>query len=245
MEILKMGRPELLNLEPKDIYLRRPLTPEEVVHMAKTLGAFWTYDYEAAKRGRVGMHAILKSGLHSDGFFVSRIMLQPWNILYAMAQQIVMRLQAANLPKPDYVAGIPDGATKLGDEVTWILGSKPARMEKVDSRIYLISPLKTDCSLLFIEDFCTRGTGFTEAVRAVKENHPSVHILPYDPVIINRGGLEEIVVEGIGIFKIMAVVENRINDWEPVDCPLCKLGSKPIKPKETEENWQAITTSQL
>lgn len=243
MEILKMGRQELLSLDPKDV--RRWLTPEEVVHMAKTLEAFWTYDYEAAKQGKVGLHARLKSERHSDGFFVSRIMLHPWNILYVMARQIVMRLQAAGVPKPDYVAGIPDGATELGEVVTWMLSSKPARMSKTDGRIYLDTPLETDCSLLLVEDFCTRGTGFTEAVRVVKENHPSVYILPYDPVIINRGGLKEIVVEGVGIFKIVAVVENRIEDWEPAECPLCKLGSKPIKPKETEYNWQAITTSQL
>ena len=37
--------------------------------MAAMLGAFWSYDYEALKAGKPGMHALLKSGLHSEGLF--------------------------------------------------------------------------------------------------------------------------------------------------------------------------------
>jgi hypothetical protein len=97
-----------------------------------------------------------------------------------------------------------------------------------------------------IEDFCTRGTGFKEAVKAVLENCPSSKILPFDPVILNRGGLKAIDVPGVGAFTVLPVVEWRIEDWDPTEgCPLCRMGSTPIKPKETEANWQAITTSQL
>lgn len=240
--IVEMNREELLALEIKDI--GRLLTPDEVVHMATTLGAFWSYDYEAAKAGRVGMHALLKSGLHSDGFFVSRIFLEPWNIRYIMANQIVLRLRRAILREPDYVVGIPDGATKLGEEVTWMLGAKPARMEKVEGRIYLTTTLEPGASLLLIEDFCTRGTGFIEAVKAVRENHPTVKVLPYDPVIINRGGLQELVVEEVGTFSVLPVVERRIQDWEADKCPLCAQGSTVIKPKATDENWRTLLASQ-
>ncbi len=240
--ITEMTREELLTLEIRNI--GRLLTPDEVVHIAVTLGAFWSYDYEAARSGKTGMHALLKSGRHSDGFFVSRILLEPWNIRYIIAQQVVLRLRAALLVVPDYVTGIPDGATKLGEEVTWMLGSQPACMEKVDGRIFLVTALKPNSTLLLVEDFCTRGTGFIEAVKAVRENHPSVQITPYDPVIINRGGLQEIVVDDIGRFSVLPVVEQRIQDWEPSECPLCALGSKAVKPKTTDENWHALLASQ-
>lgn len=240
--ILDMVREELLTLELKDI--SRLLTTSEVVHIAVTLGAFWTYDYAAADAGKVGLHALLKSGRHSDGFFVSRILLEPWNIRYIMAHQIRLRLLEAKVPMPDYVAGIPDGATKLGEEVTWMLGAKPARMEKVENRICLVTGLTPNATILLVEDFCTRGTGFREAVLEVTQNAPEMRILPYDPVIINRGGLRDIVVDGVGTFTVLPVVEQRIQDWDVAECPLCKLGSAPIKPKATDENWKVLTASQ-
>lgn len=74
---------------------------------------------------------------------------------------------------------------------------------------------------------------------------------PYLPqlelVLINRGGLEQIDFSDMGspmTFKVISLVEHRINDWDQTECPLCKIGSKRIKPKVTEENWRLITTSQ-
>ncbi|OHA21018.1 MAG: hypothetical protein A2849_01780 [Candidatus Taylorbacteria bacterium RIFCSPHIGHO2_01_FULL_51_15] len=242
--ITEMTREELLFLEVKDI--GRPLTAEEVIYMATTLGAFWSYDYEAAKAGRVGMHALLKSGLHSDGFFVSRIFLELWNIRYIMANQIMMRLRNMHVPQPDYVVGIPDGATKLGEEVTWMLGAKPAHMEKVEGRICLITPLEPGASLLLVEDVCTRGTGFIQAAESVLEQCSTTRIIACDPVIINRGGLQAVEVKGVGECSILPIVERRIQDWDPGkgECPLCALGSTAIKPKATGENWRTLLASQ-
>ena len=242
-KITEMNCTELLDLTVSQI--GRLLTAVEVVHMAKTLDAFWAYDYEAQKAGRVGLHALLKSERHSDGFFVSKILLEPLNIRYIMSNQICMRLREMNIPQPDYVAGIPDGATKLGDEVTWMLGAKPARMEKSDGHICLVTPLNPGDKVLLIEDFCTRGTSFIEAVSEIKSQQPEAVILPYDPVIINRGGLKEVAVAGVGRFTVLPVVEQRVQDWEPADCPLCKLGSRAIKPKATDENWRLLNCSQV
>jgi len=63
----------------------------------------------------------------------------------------------------------------------------------------------------------------------------------------------------VGLFKIAAIVDHRINDWDPdTECILCHpefdktlpegvtvLPSERIKPKATDENWGIITTSQL
>lgn len=241
MNILGMTREELLKLTEID----RLLKPEEVVYIARTFGAFWKYDYVASEQGRVGLHAELKSGLHSDGFFVSRIMLAEVNIRRIIANQIVMRLEKPlrEIGKPSYVAGVPDGATQLGKDIAEILGVKCAEMQKVEKRIVLVTELHPSESILLIEDFCTRGTGFTEAVETILQAQPAAFVLPLDPVIINRGGLNQIVVKGVGIFDILPVVELRVQDWEPSECLLCKRGSKPIKPKATDENWLAITTS--
>lgn len=247
LNILLMRKEELLQLRPEQV--TRLLAAEEVVHIAKTLDAFWGYDYEAAKLGKTGLHAILKSLLHSDGFFISRIMLQHENIRKIMADQQAMRIKYVlyNEENPDWVGGIPDGATELGEDLADSLGSRHLIMEKVGGKIVLVSNIAPGESVLLCEDFCTRGTGFKEAVQDIVLREPGVNFVLYEPVVINRGGLRSIEVEGVGSFKILAIADHRINDWDPNSnkgCPLCNLGSVPIKPKATDENWQRIKTSQ-
>ena len=243
-----MGPQDLLNLCVHDIGNRR-LSFEEFAHIAGSLGALWTYDYETAASGRVGMHAKLKSELHSNMFFVSKILLKPENILQIMAAQVALRirwgLSTFATGTPDYIVGVPDGATRLGEEIGKILGIPTIRMAKIDGRIVLETPIETGKSILLVEDFCTRGTGFIEAVRAVLLAQPAARIIPFDPVMLNRGGLKSLCIDNIGDFGIVPVVEWKAWDCPEETCPLCANGSTPIKPKETEENWRLLTTSQL
>jgi hypothetical protein len=150
------------------------------------------------------------------------------------------------IPKPTYIVGIPTGATDLGEDVRKLCGSKELILEKtVDGHIILKTIPESNSTIAVIEDFSTRGTGFSEVVREILGKNPSVRIIPYVFEIINRGGLETIDVPEIGSFKIVPLAEHRIEDWHPDKCPLCMMGSKPIRPKATDKNWKAITTSQL
>ncbi len=241
LKIIGMTKEELIALDPRSV--DRALTEEEVFYIAKATGSYWEYDYEAAEQGRTGMHAILKSERHSDGFFISRILLESPNIRKIMAYQLVSRFDRLMIRRPDWLVGIPDGATELGKDVAKIMGVKNAEMKKEDGRITLTTSIAPGESMLMVEDFCTRGTGFKEAVVDVLAKQSQVKLLPYELVIINRGGLKEIEVEGVDTFQVVAVVDHRVEDWG-TECPLCKMGSIPIKPKATDENWQLITTSQ-
>jgi orotate phosphoribosyltransferase len=156
-----------------------------------------------------------------------------------MANQMAMHLRPLISP-PIWVAGIPDGATKLGEDLAEILGSKVAEMEKVDGKIRIVSQIGPGEKILLCEDFCTRGTGFREAVIDIVSKQPDVDFIFIEPVIINRGGLKCVEVPGVGSFYILASAENRVNDWKPSECPLCQMGSIPIKPKEVDENWRLI-----
>lgn len=241
-QILGMTKEDLISIKPKSI--NRLLLEEEIIYIAKTLESYWQYDYEAARQGRVGMHAELKSLRHSDGFFVSRILLQYPRIRLLIANQLVIRFNRFENPRLDWVAGIPDGATELGKDVAKLLGAKNAKIKKESGCIELVSLIGAGETLLLVEDFCTRGTGFREAVLNILAKQPQARIFPCEMVIINRGGLREIVVEGVGSFCIIPAADYRVNDWDPNECPLCQMGSKPIKPKATDENWRLITTSQ-
>jgi orotate phosphoribosyltransferase len=248
-DILKMGRGELLALDSSS--LNRILTEEEILHIFSELGGFWGYDYEAGRSGRPGFHALLKSKRHSDGFINSKVVLCHSNIRKIFAKQIVLKFNELGLPKPHFVAGIPEGATELGRDVAEMLGSETAEMEKIvegDKKVIRMRT-KPDSgqNLLLVEDFCTKGTGFSEAVRDILSitNEPSL-IMPYEMVIINRGGMKEIDVGDVGTYKVTPLAEHRINDWDPEkgECPLCRFGSQAIKPKDPLENWELLMNSQ-
>jgi len=245
--LIGMSKEQLLSLSPESV--QHLLSAEELIWIAQQLGALWTYDYNKAKAGKVGKHAILKSDLHSDGFFVSKILLEPDNICRIMANQMVEMMKAKFLNNKEFiqlVAGIPDGAKKLGKMFADILGVPYINMEKIDGKIKLIDKVPADKNLLLLEDFCTRGTGFKEGAVVVYESQPDARIIPVDPVILNRGGLEGFAVDGkVAYVYVASIVEYLVNDWAPEECPLCKMGSVAIKPKVSEESWKDITTSQL
>jgi orotate phosphoribosyltransferase len=241
MNILKMSREELLGLNPDSM---KSLNEDELLHIFRELDGLWLYDYEAEANGNVPeWHAELKSKRHSDGFLNSHEVLVHDNIRMVIANKLTTEWEILRLPRPDYVAGIPRGATELGKDVAQIMKVPVVDMTKEEDGIKLVSTIEPGKSLLLVEDFCTRGTGLKEAVTDIVTKFPSVKVLRYELVVINRGGMDCVNVDDVGSFDIIALKEHRIQDWLPEDCPLCKKGSKPIKPKADEENWKKIMAS--
>ncbi len=243
MDILEMSGGDLQNFSFEG--LCRDLSFEEILHIFSVFKGFWQYDYKAAEKGRVGNHAELKSGRCSDGFLYSKTVLSHPNLCKYIAIQMAINYRVKKLPTPDYVVGVPDGATELGKffAQTQFIKAKIAEMIKENGRIKLVSSLQEGDSILFIEDLCTRGTGLKEAFDSVLAGNPLIKVIPYEPVIVNRGGLREIK-HGDFTFSIIPVITYHINDWDKAECPLCKMGSVPIRPKASEENWKKLVNSQ-
>jgi len=232
---------ELVNLKPHEVFW--VLIGDEILYIFKTLNGFWAYDYEAAKTGRVGLHAKLKSERCSDGFFYSKVVLQHPNLRRIIAKTLVGNFKRTGLSIPDFVAGIPDGASELGQDVAYYMGVPVLELKKENGKIIVAGDIEPRCKLLLVEDFCTKGTGFKEAEEVILDKQPGAIISPVELVILNRGGLTHI--EGKSHrYMIEAAVVHRISDWDPAECPIHKMGSESIKPKVTEENWELITSSQ-
>lgn len=248
VKILGCTKEQALKFHFKD-FIKHNMIAEEFVHLAQIFGAFWRYDYKAAEDGRPGKHALLKSGVHSDVFFVSKILLEPSNIRAIMARQMIDVLDKTSVLLPNKICGIPDGATALAKDIISLLGmpeKSEVVMKKIDGKIALVSGVSPGDKVLMVEDFCTRGTGFKEAVTEIHAKQPSAKILPFELVMLNRGGLQEIYVEDVGPFAVMPIVRYRIQEWESAICPLCRnYSSIAIKPKESEASWLDITTAQL
>jgi len=242
LNILEMNRAKLMTLPIWKV--REPFSADEIFHIVDVFGASWSYDYEAAKRGKVGLHAKLKSGRHANRAFNSRVLFQAPNIRRIMACQIAMRLYGVLPQTPDYVAGIPNGATDLGKDLAWILSAKEAEMKKCNGKIHLVTNIGLS-SILFVDDFFSVGTGLREAVLQTHQSQPEANIVNCAPSILNLGEKNLIVVEDVGIFPIFSVADGKVQSWEKSKCVLCnEFGSKPIKFKETDENWTLLTTSQ-
>ncbi|MFW5885320.1 MAG: hypothetical protein ACOCUF_03790 [Patescibacteria group bacterium] len=236
------SKEELLAINPFQV--TQVLQPQEIIHIAKALDAFWRYDYQAAEEGRAGYHARLRSGKHSDGFFSSYAMLEYPQILTLIANQMKMKILSC-CPEPDYFAGIPEGATKLGEKIAELMEIRKAKLKKVNGKIELLSPIPAGKTLMLGEDFCTTGSGIKEAVKNITQKQPDLNFLYVVPVIIDRGGIKNLDTEETGMFSILPLARYEINSWPEHQCPLCKkYGSISIKPKATDENWRLITTGQ-
>jgi orotate phosphoribosyltransferase len=243
IKIVGMTGTEITKIDPKSV--KRILSFDEIMYIAMALGAFWQYDYFAGySKRRWGYHAELKSGRHSDSFFDAKIMLSFPSIKTLLARQMVLRLRRLDTIRPDWVAGVPNGATEFTKEIARI--TELEFIELVKDNNHIVSPQRLGRgNLLLFEDVCSSGTGFREAVSAIKLKSPNVRLLPIEPVILNRGWAKRIFIEEEHEnFKIVALIKCPMREWEPQECPLCEQGSKAIKPKETNENWRLITTSQ-
>ncbi len=241
--IIMMSKSELLALDKLDVNLSK----EDLLHIFNVFKGFWSYDRVAAEEGRVGLHAELKSKMCSDGFFYSKTVLQYNNLRRIIAKNLVRIYNDSGLQRPDYVAGIPKGATELGNDVAEILGAKNLNLIKDKQGRIVVMEKRNQASpngtLLLVEDFTTTGTGFKETVCEIKGRYPAIDILPVELVILNRGAIEYILVKKYGSFNVLALVKHWINSWDP-PCELCKIGSKRIKPKVSDENWELLENSQ-
>lgn len=223
----------------------RRMTTEEFWEIARELGAFWQYDDEAARQGRVGYHAELASGTHSNAFFDSKIFLAA-----EMAREIIARdmanLLMNNLPRmPDFIGGIPNGAKKLGVLVAKLCEVQLAEFEKDSTGEIALKTNIGSGSLLIVDDVCTHASVFRRVLDHVQETQPRARIVPVDPVVLNRGGLRAFLHGNDDReYRVLSLFTKHFPDWDSRSCPFCAIGSVAIKPKATPENWELITTAQ-
>jgi len=117
-----------------------------------------------------------------------------------------------------------------------ILGADILQLKKEGDKIFLAQELAFSDRILLCKDFCTRGTGFREAVLDIWARHSYVNFILYEPVVINRGGLSFIEAEKVGNFTILPIADHRINDWKPSECPSANWDQSPSSRKQHLKN---------
>jgi len=186
--------------------------------------------FEAAGAIRHG-HFELSSGLHSGTYVQCALVLR-----YPLFAEKLGRALAALFSdaRIDVVMSPAMGGLIIGQEVARALpapkdsigGGVPAMFVERDAsgtmtmrRGFVLQP---DQHVLVVEDVWTTGGSTQETIHVVEE--AGGRVVAAGALIDRSGGQIEFPVEA------NALIELKIDSYEPEDCPLCRQGSAAVKP---------------
>ncbi|MFA5368918.1 MAG: hypothetical protein WC303_02835 [Candidatus Paceibacterota bacterium] len=183
-------------------------------------------------------HAELTSGLCSNAYFnLSEVCSFPFENHW-LASSLCANLRAHGLKTVDFVVGSAYAAITFSYEVANCLGSRHVFAEKGSDGEMLWNrfQLPKNATVLQIEELVTTFKT-TEAVRRViieKNKHP-VKFLPLIGTIVHRP--QKLPIKYFfdnEPITIVPLIEKEVWAVPQEECPLCRLGSKRVKPKN---NW--------
>lgn len=240
--LTELTKEEILALDPAD-FSEQEILSGVIIAWAKTLGCYWKFKGTSENPD---VHAILKAKTHSNEFFYIREMLEYENIRKIIAWKLAGFIQERG--KNVFIAGIPKGASKLAKDIAEIAGLKYAEMQKDENeRIRFVTELPPDSVIIFVEDVSTRRTAVRESYREAINVSPGVRIVRYILAVIDRAkskAFDFFIYNDLAPekpFMVKSLVTADSDEWAVESgevCPLCQMGSKPMKPKTPAENWK-------
>lgn len=193
-------------------------------------------------------HVQLTSGLHSNGFFNSEIVMEDPRLLDEACMNLMQLMEeeeSVYFNQIDRVVGPAMGAITLAHDIARHISFKKTLpclrgyVEKVSDdpdapMEFKRVVLKPGERVLPVEDVITSGKSVRKAIKAISDAHGIVHSSVII-ALVNRSGLTEI--DGR---KVIALINRPILTWEPTDCPLCANGSEAIVKPKVAKNWERL-----
>jgi orotate phosphoribosyltransferase len=166
-------------------------------------------------------HFRLTSGLHSDRYFQSALVLQYPEFATALGEALgasVAHLQGTAILSPAL------GGIVIGQEVGRALGIRAMFAERVDGKLALrrgftLSPADR---VVVVEDVVTTGGSTRETIDVANAAGATVSGAA---ALVDRGGDPSSVP-----VPLFSLIQMKVPTYEPAACPLCAKGIPVIKP---------------
>ncbi|MDR1952795.1 MAG: orotate phosphoribosyltransferase [Elusimicrobiota bacterium] len=168
-------------------------------------------------------HFLLSSGLHSDVYFQSALILQYPKEAEKLAEELGGNL-IKNSIKADVVISPAIGGIILGQEIARFLGVRAIFTEKVDGKSVLRRGfhIKENERVVIAEDVITTGLSTNEVINTIKPF--GAEIVAILSLVDRSAGKINFNVPKFSLLNL------EVKNYKPQDCPMCKQGDIPIKP---------------
>jgi len=168
-------------------------------------------------------HFLLSSGLHSDTYFQSALILQH----PAEAEKLAALLADKILdivPEIDVVVSPALGGIVIGQEVAAQIGCRAIFCERVEGKLTLRRGFSVEKGekCLVVEDVITTGLSTREVIDTIKPL--GADIVAVASLVDRSGGKVDF---GVPRFSLLSL---DVQSFKAEECPMCKDGGTPVKP---------------
>jgi len=185
------------------------MTQDEVVDIYRKTGAL------------LQGHFLLSSGLHSDRYLQSALVLQQPDVATKLCAALAVQFRDKRI---DVVIAPALGGVFVSHETARALGVRALFAERVNGELTLRRgfAIREGERVLVVEDVITTGKSTRETIEVVRQNGGVV--VAAGALVDRSGGKAE-----LGV-PYHALVTLEVPTYTADACPLCKAGSTPVKP---------------
>jgi orotate phosphoribosyltransferase len=168
-------------------------------------------------------HFKLSSGLHSDTYFQSALILQYPKEAERLGEELAKKIKENNI-KVDVVVSPAIGGIVIGQEIGRALSVRAIFTERVDGKVLLRRGFSVSANekVLVVEDVITTGLSTREVIETLKANGAQVVVVL--SLVDRSAGKVDF---GVPRFSLLSL---EVKSYKEEDCPMCKEGSIAIKP---------------
>lgn len=185
------------------------MTPEEVLNIYRKTGAL------------LSGHFLLSSGLHSDRYLQSALVLQQPDIATKLCAALAQPFRGQGI---EAVIAPALGGVFVSHETARALGVRALFAERVNGVLTLRRgfTIKQGERVMVVEDVITTGKSTKETIEVVRQ---AGGIVVAAASLIDRSGGKA----DLGV-PYQSLVMMEVPSYAPENCPLCRSGSVPVKP---------------
>jgi orotate phosphoribosyltransferase len=188
---------------------KKNMTSEQVLDIYERTGAL------------LSGHFLLSSGLHSEKYLQSALVLQQPDIATRLCAALAENFRDSAI---EVVIAPALGGVFVSHETARALGVRAIFAERVNGELVLRRgfTIRPEERVLVVEDVITTGKSTKETINVVQRAGGVV--IAAASLIDRSGGKAD-----IGV-PYRSLVTLTVPAYTPETCPLCKAGSKPVKP---------------